>query len=516
MVTIKQKTVDLKKRMKDALQGGGKKAIEKQVSMGKMTARERIISLLDTKSFQEYDLFVEHNAKDFNMDKKHLPGDGVITGTGTMNGYPVCIYAQDFTIAGGSLGLMHARKITKIMDHAMKLKIPIIGINDSGGARIQEGVNSLAGYGEIFYHNTLASGVIPQISVILGPCAGGAVYSPALTDFVFVVDKISKMFITGPEVIKTVLGEEISMEDLGGAHVQSEITGNAHFFANNEHECLEQIKKLMSFIPWNNSHKAKKFPKRSPKTKTYKIDDIFPSDPKKPYDVKNIIRSVCDNSDFFEIQEGFAPNIVIGFARLDGKTVGIVANQPLFLAGVLDIDCSDKAARFIRYCDAFNIPLVTLVDMPGYLPGVDQEHGGVIRHGAKVLYAYSEATVPKLTVILRKAYGGGYIAMSSHHLRADFVFAWPTAEIAVMGPEGAANIIFRKEIKNAKNPEEFRKQKIREYKKKFANPYVAAAYGYIDAIIEPSQTRKFLIHALEISANKEEVLPKKKHAIPPF
>jgi len=516
MITLKQKTVDLKKRMKDALQGGGKEAIEKQVSMGKMTARERIIYLLDPKSFQEYDLFVEHNAKDFDMDKKHLPGDGVITGIGTMNGYPVCIYAQDFTVAGGSLGLMHARKITKIMDHAMKLKIPIIGINDSGGARIQEGVNSLAGYGEIFYHNTLASGVIPQISVILGPCAGGAVYSPALTDFVFVVDKISKMFITGPEVIKTVLGEEISMEDLGGARVQAEITGNAHFFAGNEHECLELIKKLMSFIPWNNSQKAKKFPKRDPKNKIYKIDDIFPTDPKKPYDVRNIVKAICDNSDFFEIQANYAPNMVIGFARLDGKTIGVVANQPLYLAGVLDIDSSDKAARFVRYCDAFNIPLVTLVDLPGYLPGVDQEHGGVIRHGAKVLFAYSEATVPKLTVILRKAYGGGYIAMSSHHLRADFVFAWPTAEIAVMGPEGAANIIFRKEIKDAKNPEEFRKQKIKEYKKKFANPYVAAAYGYVDAVIEPNQTRKFLINALEISANKEEILPTKKHAIPPF
>jgi len=515
-MSLKQKTLDLKKRMQEAIQGGGQKAIDKQVAMGKMTARERIVALLDPNSFHEYDLFVEHSAKDFDMDKKYLPGDGVITGTGTLNGYPVCIYAQDFTVAGGSLGYMHARKITKIMDHAMKLKIPIIGINDSGGARIQEGVNSLAGYGEIFYLNTIASGVIPQISVILGPCAGGAVYSPALTDFVFVVDKISKMFITGPEVIKTVLGEEISMEELGGARVQSEITGNAHFFANSEDECFEQIKKLASFIPWNNMKKADPFPKKTPNTKLYKIDDIFPTDPKQPYDVRNIIKAVCDNSDFFEVQEMFAGNVVVGFGRMNGQTVGFVANQPMVLAGVLDVDSSDKAARFIRYCDAFNVPLVTMVDLPGYLPGVDQEHAGVIRHGAKILYAYSEATVPKVTIILRKAYGGGYIAMCSRHLHADFVFAWPTAEIAVMGPEGAANIIFRNEIASAENPEETRKLKVKEYKKKFANPYVAAAYGYVDAVIDPTETRRFLIHALDISTNKTEERPSKKHGIPPF
>jgi methylmalonyl-CoA decarboxylase subunit alpha len=515
-MSLKTKTSDLKKRMKEAVQGGGSQAIEKQKAGGKLTARERILSLLDKESFHEYDLFVEHAGRDFDMDKKYLPGDGVVTGTGTIQGHPVCIYAQDFTVAGGSLGYMHAKKITKIMDHAMKLKVPIIGINDSGGARIQEGVNSLAGYGEIFYRNTQASGYIPQISVILGPCAGGAVYSPALTDFVFVVDKISKMFITGPEVIKTVIGEEISMEDLGGAKVHASITGNAHFYSDSEQECFEQIKELVSYIPWNNTKTADAYPPKNPRTRSYKIDEIFPTNPKQPYDVRNIIMSICDDSKFFEVQGMWAANIVIGFARMNGQTVGFVANQPLVLAGVLDVDSSDKAARFIRFCDSFNIPLVTLVDLPGYLPGIDQEHAGVIRHGAKVLYAYSEATVPKTTVILRKAYGGGYIAMCSNHLRADFVFAWPTAEIAVMGPEGAANIIFRKEITTAENPEEMRKLKIKEYKEKFANPYVAAAYGYVDAVIEPAETRKFVLHALEISKNKDVKVPAKKHGIPPF
>ncbi len=515
-MSIRAKSSDLKKRMRDALQGGGSKAIQKQKATGKLTARERIIALLDPHTFHEYDLFVEHAAKDFDMDKKYLPGDGVLTGTGLVLGHPVCIYAQDFTVAGGSLGWMHAKKITKIMDHALRLKIPIIGINDSGGARIQEGVNSLAGYGEIFFRNTQASGIIPQISVILGPCAGGAVYSPALTDFVFVVDQISKMFITGPEVIKTVLGEEISMEELGGARVHSEITGNAHFYAESEQECFDQIKQLIGYIPWNNTKKADPFPKKPPKTRKYKIDELMPTDAKEPYDVRDLIRSVSDDSEFFEIQENFAANIVIGFGRLSGETVGFVANQPLVLAGVLDVDSSDKAARFVRYCDSFNIPLVTFVDLPGYLPGIDQEHAGVIRHGAKLLYAYSEATVPKITLITRKAYGGGYIAMCSHHLRADFVFAWPTAEIAVMGPEGAANIIFRKEIMNAEKPDEMRKLKIQEYKNKFANPYVAAAYGYIDAVVEPLETRKRLIHALDVSRNKTEVRMQKKHGIPPF
>jgi acetyl-CoA carboxylase carboxyltransferase component len=514
-MALKRKIQELKRKRETVKMGGGEKAIEKQVAMGKMTARERIIKLLDEDSFHEYDLFVEHEARDFDMDKKVLHGDGVIIGTGTIYGQSVCIFAQDFTVAGGSLGLMHARKITKIMDHALKMRVPLIGINDSGGARIQEGVNSLAGYGEIFFRNTLSSGVIPQISVILGPCAGGAVYSPALTDFVFVVDKISKMFITGPEVIKTVLGEEISMDDLGGARVHSEISGNAHFYAESELECFEQIKKLMTFLPWSNDQKAKSYEPKEP-VQDYKIDEIVPDDPRQPYDVRDVIKAVADNSEFFEIQEYWAANIVIGFSRINGETCGFVCNQPLVLAGVLDVDSADKAARFIRFCDAFNIPIITFVDIPGYLPGVEQEHSGVIRHGAKVLYAYSEATVPKMTVILRKAYGGGYIAMSSRHLRADFVFAWPGAEIAVMGPEGAANIIFRKEIMEADNPEEIRKHKVKEYKQKFANPYVAAARGYVDSVIEPSETRKLLIHAIEVASKKSTSMPKKKHGVPPF
>lgn len=514
-MSLKRNILDLRKRKEKVLQGGGEKAIQKQVAMGKLTARERITSIVDEDSFHEYDMFVEHEARDFGMEKKQLHGDGVIIGTGTIYGQPVCLFAQDFTVAGGSLGLMHARKITKIMDHALKMRVPLIGINDSGGARIQEGVNSLAGYGEIFFRNTLASGVIPQLSVILGPCAGGAVYSPALTDFVFVVENISKMFITGPEVIKTVLGEEISMEELGGAKVHSEITGNAHFYALNELECFEQIKKLLTFIPWHNEKKARPFPPKPPKAE-YKIEEIVPLDPTQPYDIRNVIRAISDDSDFFEVMEGFARNIVIGFGRMNGETIGFVANQPLVLAGVLDCDSSDKAARFIRYCNAFNIPLVTLEDMPGYLPGVDQEHAGVIRHGAKILYAYSEATVPKITVIVRKAYGGGYIAMNSRHMKADFMFAWPTAEIAVMGPEGAANIIFRKEIMSAEDPDAMRKEKVAEYKAKFANPYVAAAKGYIDTVIEPEETRKMLLHSLEVSMNKVDRRPSKKHGIPPF
>jgi methylmalonyl-CoA decarboxylase subunit alpha len=513
-MSLKDKILEFFSLQSKAQVGGSQKAVEKQKAMGKMTARDRINALLDSGSFHEYDLFVEHKGKDFGMEKKQLPADGVVTGTGTIWGRPVSIYAQDFTVAGGSLGLAHARKITKIMDHAIKMGMPLIGINDSGGARIQEGVNSLAGYGEIFYRNTLASGVIPQISVILGPCAGGAVYSPALTDFVFVVDNISKMFITGPEVIKTVLNEDISMEDLGGAKVQTEVTGNAHFYAESEMECFKQIIKLITFIPWNNKKKADTFDPKPPKSK-YQIESIIPTDSRMPYDVRNIIRAFCDDSDFFEIQDKWAANIVIGFARIEGKTIGIVANQPLVLAGVLDVDSSDKAARFIRFCDSFNIPLVTLVDLPGYLPGVDQEHAGVIRHGAKVLYAYSEATVPKITIIMRKAYGGGYIAMCSRHLGADFVFAWPSAEIAVMGPEGAANIIFRKEITTAEDPDKVRQEKVAEYTEKFANPYVAAANGHVDAVIEPGETRKTLIHSLHVSENKNEKHIDRKHGIAP-
>lgn len=511
-----QKNIEELRELKAvAEKGGGDAAIEKQISMGKLTARERILALLDEDSFTEFDLFVEHEERNFGMDKKVLPGDGVITGIGTINGNPVCIYAQDFTVMGGSLGLKHARKITKIMDHALKMKVPCIGINDSGGARIQEGIGALAGYGEIFYRNTMASGVIPQISVILGPCAGGAVYSPALTDFVFVVENISKMFITGPNVIESVLGEKISQEELGGARVHAETTGNAHFFAKSEMECFEQIKTLLSYLPSNNTNKAKKVDVKVPVFNKH-IEEIIPSDPKQPYDVRDIIRAVVDDSNFFEIQEMFAKNIVIGFARINGDTVGIVANQPMYLAGVLDCDSADKAARFIRYCDSFNIPIVTLEDMPGYLPGVDQEHAGVIRHGAKVLYAYSEATVPKITIILRKAYGGGYIAMNSRHLGADFVFALPSAEIAVMGPEGAANIIFAKEIKEAEDQVAMRELKVKEYTRKFANPFVAASKGYIDAVIEPAEMRELLIHTLSVFKEKEEYRPVKKHGIPPF
>ncbi len=472
--------------------GGGEAAIEKQVAMGKLTARERILALLDKNSFHEYDMFVKHDGRDFGMEKKVLPGDGVVTGTGTIFGAPVCIYAQDFTVAGGSLGLQHARKITKIMDHALKMKCPIIGINDSGGARIQEGVGALAGYGEIFYRNTIASGVIPQISLILGPCAGGAVYSPALTDFVFVVENISKMFITGPNVIKTVLGEDISMEDLGGARVHAETTGNAHFYALSEQECFDQVKRLVSFIPWNNQERAKVVEPKEPSA-MLNIEQVVPADPKQPYDVRDVIRCIVDDSDFLEIQKLWAANIVIGFGRMAGE-----------------------AARFIRFCDSFNIPIITLEDMPGYLPGVDQEHAGVIRHGAKVLYAYSEATVPKITVILRKAYGGGYIAMNSRHLGADFMFAWPSAEIAVMGPEGAANIIFRKEIMEAEDQNAMRQEKVKEYIEKFANPYVAASKGFIDSVIEPKETRSLLLHALKLSILKEEYRPAKKHGLPPF
>jgi acetyl-CoA carboxylase carboxyltransferase component len=510
-----KKVLDLRKRMEKVYDGGGAQAIEKQKAMGKLTARERIIELLDAETFQEYDIFVKHDNTDFGMQGKELPGDGVIIGTGEILGQPVAVFAQDFTVAGGSLGYAHARKISKIMDYALNMRIPLIGINDSGGARIQEGVNALAGYGEIFFRNTLSSGVIPQISVILGPCAGGAVYSPALTDFVFVVDKISKMFITGPEVIKTVLGEDISAEALGGARVHAEMTGNAHFFAESEEECFHQIRRLVSMLPPANNKPAEKIEAAQP-LKKYNLDKIVPDDPSQPYDVREVIRAIVDNSDFMEVMELFAANAVVGFGRVNGSTVAFVCNQPLVLAGVLDCDSSDKIARFIRFCDSFNIPIITLEDLPGYLPGIDQEHMGVIRHGAKILYAYSESTVPKITIILRKAYGGGYIAMGSRHLRSDFVFAWPGAEIAVMGAEGAANIIFKKEIQEAADPAKMREEKIAEYREKFANPYVAAAKGYIDAVIDPNDTRKFIERALRVSGTKEVKRPMKKHGLPPF
>ena len=514
---LKEKIDSLKAKEIQLKQGGGEAALQKQHDAGKMTARERIEALVDKNSFQEIGLFVKHQCHDFGMEKKSMAADGVVTGIGTIDGRPVCVYAQDFSVSGGSLGLAHARKITKVMDLAMDMKVPCIGINDSGGARIQEGINALAGYGEIFYHNTAASGVIPQISVILGPCAGGAVYSPALTDFVFVVDKVSKMFITGPEVIKTVLGEEIGMEELGGARVHAETTGNAHFYAESEQECFAQIKKLLALVPHSNTDAVSVTNSiREPKSEFAEICKYIPDDPREPFDVSNIIRGVLDDSEFLQVHENFAQNAVVGFGRLDGQTVGVIANQPMVLAGVLDIDSSDKIARFIRYCDAFNIPLITFEDMPGYLPGVDQEHSGIIRHGAKVLYAYCEATVPKLTVIMRKAYGGGYIAMCSRHMKADFVYAWPTAEIAVMGPAGAANIIFRKDIKEAEDPNAMREQKIEEYKAKFANPYVAAGYGYVDAVINPDDTRSYLIQALKMASGKAVDQVKKKHGVPPF
>lgn len=516
-MTNKEKSAELLSRREVVKAGGGEKAVAKQRESGKLTARERIDSILDPGSFRELDMFIKHSGRDFGMEKKDLAGDGVVAGTGTVNGKPVAIYAQDFTVVAGALGYMHAMKICKVMDHAYRNGMPVIGINDSGGARIQEGVRALAGYGEIFYRNTQASGVIPQISVILGPCAGGAVYSPALTDFVFVVDQVSKMFITGPAVIESVLGEKVSQEELGGARVHAETTGNAHFFAENEQECFKQIKELLSYLPSNNRARAEDVSPVAPRA--VNIASIMPDNVRKPYDVRDIIRAVSDDSAFLEVQEMFAANIVVGFGRVDGQTVGFVANQPRVKAGVLDVDSSDKCARFIRFCDAFNIPLVTFVDLPGYLPGVDQEHAGVIRHGAKILYAYSEATVPKITVILRKAYGGGYIAMCSNHLHADFVYAWPTAEIAVMGASGAANIIFAKDIKAAAEEgrgEEVRAEKMQEYGERFANPYVAAGYGYVDEVIEPEDTREAVAHALRMTRNKQVGTPCRKHGLPPF
>ncbi|MDA3838441.1 MAG: acyl-CoA carboxylase subunit beta [Candidatus Delongbacteria bacterium] len=495
--------------------GGGDAKIEKRKLRGLLTARERIEQLLDKDTFNEIDLFVEHQGRDFGLDKQTLAGDGVVTGYGKIEGRPICVFAQDFTVAGGSLGRMHAAKITKVMDYASSMGIPIIGINDSGGARIQEGVDSLAGYGEIFYRNTMNSGKIPQISVIMGPCAGGAVYSPAITDFVFMTDKLSKMFITGPKVIESVLNEKIDAETLGGARIHNEQTGNAHFFSNSETETLDQIKKLLRFLPsaWD-----KPVPTVTPKAPRIhkKIHDIVPEDSKIGFDIKELIAYLVDDSYFLEVQELFAPNIVTGFAFMDGKSVGIVANNPAKLAGVLDVDSSDKAARFVRFCDCFNIPILTLVDLPGYLPGVDQEYAGVIRHGAKLLYAYSEATVPTVTVVLRKAFGGGYIAMASKHLRTDFVYAWPTAEIAVMGAEGACNVVFAKEIAESKNPEAIRQQKIKEYKDKYSNPYNAASKAYIDAIINPEDTRKQIITSFELAQNKEFTKKKHKHGSIPL
>lgn len=507
-----EKLKALEAKRAKVLAGGGSKRVAAQHSKGKKTARERIEALLDPGSFIELDAFVEHRCTDLGMDGVEAPGEGVVIGYGTVNGRLVYVFAQDFTVIGGSLGEMHAAKICKVMDMAVKVGCPCIGINDSGGARIQEGVDALKGYGDIFYRNTLASGVVPQISVIMGPCAGGAVYSPALTDFVFMTEGSSNMFITGPQVIKAVTGEDVSADALGGAHIHTEVSGVAHFRYPDEDSTIAGIKKLLSYLPQNNIEDAPILDAGDDPTRAdASLADIMPEAPNKPYDVREVIRRVVDAGDFFEVQPDYARNIVTGFARLAGRSIGIIANQPAVLAGVLDINASDKASRFIRFCDSFNIPLVTFTDTAGYLPGVGQEHGGVIRHGAKLLYAYSEATVPKMTVILRKAYGGAYIAMCSRHLGADQVFAWPTAEIAVMGPEGAANIIFKKEIDESSDPASTRKAKIEEYKTNFANPYKAATRGYVDDVIDPAQTRARLCAALSMLLGKRQTLPSRKH-----
>ena len=492
--------------------GGGEKRIKKQHDSGKMTARERLNLLFDESSFVEIDAFVKHRCTELGMQDVDAPGEGVVTGYGTVDGRLVYAYAQDFTVVGGSLGEMHAKKICKVMDMALKMGAPVVGINDSGGARIQEGVDALSGYGSIFFRNTIASGVIPQISVIMGPCAGGAVYSPALTDFVFMVDKTSQMFITGPQVIKAVTGEEVSSEELGGAMTHNQTSGVAHFISKDEKECIEDIKRLLSFLPSNNMEGTPVYECDDDLNRIEdKLNEIVPDNPNKAYDMKEVIEAILDNGDFMEVQPYYAMNIITGYGRLNGRSIGIIANQPKVLAGCLDINASDKAGRFIRTCDAFNIPVLNLVDVPGFLPGTNQEYGGIIRHGAKMLYAYSEATVPKVTLITRKAYGGAYLAMCSKDLGADQVFAWPKAEIAVMGPEGAANIIFKKEIESAEDPVTARQEKIQEYRDKFATPYIAASRGYVDDVIEPALTRQRLISAFDMLESKRENRPAKKH-----
>ncbi|MGG1680025.1 acyl-CoA carboxylase subunit beta [Neobacillus sp. NRS-1170] len=511
MIDIYEKINELYDKRREVELGGGDERIDKQHEKGKLTARERIELLVDKGSFVELNPFIEHRTNDFGLDEQKGPGDGVVTGYGKVNGRPIYLFSQDFTVFGGALGEMHAKKIANVMDLAAKNGAPFVGLNDSGGARIQEGVVSLDGYGHIFYRNAIYSGVIPQISVIMGPCAGGAVYSPAITDFVFMVEKTSQMFITGPKVIETVTGEKISAEDLGGADVHNSISGNAHFRASTEAEVLQDVRKLLGYLPQNNEEKP---PRLNPEEENdYRPDltDVIPFDAVRPYDVRKVIEQVVDGDSFMEIQKDFAKNIVVGFARIKGEPVGLVCNQPKVMAGGLDIDSSDKASRFIRTCDAFNIPIITFEDVTGFFPGVKQEHGGIIRHGAKILFAYSEATVPKLTVILRKAYGGAYVALNSKSIGADLVFAWPNAEIAVMGPQGAANIIFSKEIQNSENPEQTRQQKIEEYREKFANPYVAASRGMVDDVIDPRETRIKIIQALDMLRNKKESRPYKKH-----
>lgn len=506
------KLEDLRNRKAKIQEGGGEKRIAAQHAKGKLTARERINLLFDEGSFVELDAFVKHRCTNFGMEKVDSPGEGVVTGYGLVDGRPVYAYAQDFTVVGGSLGEMHAKKICKVQDLALKMGAPIVGMNDSGGARIQEAVDALSGYGDIFYRNTIASGVVPQISAIMGPCAGGAVYSPALTDFIFMVEKTSQMFITGPQVIKTVTGEEVSAEALGGAMTHNKVSGVAHFTSANDQACIEEIRRLLSFLPSNNMETAPTFAVEDDINKIIpELDEIVPENPNKPYDMKAIITAIADNSDFFEVQPYYAQNMITGFVRINGQSVGIIANQPKVLAGCLDINASDKAGRFIRTCDCFNIPILTLVDVPGFLPGTSQEYGGIIRHGAKMLYAYSEATVPLITLIVRKAYGGAYLAMSSKHLGADMVLAWPSAEIAVMGPEGAANIIFKNDIADSEDPQATRAEKIAEYKGEFATPYKAAERGFVDDVIEPSATRPRIVDALNMLSSKRETRPAKKH-----
>ena len=503
---------ELKQKEQQIMGMGGEKALEKRRENGKLNARERLDIFFDKGTFRELDMFVTHRCTNFGMENVQIPADGVVTGHGKVDGRIVFAYAQDFTARAGSLGEMQAKKICKVMDMALKAGVPIIGMNDSGGARIQEGIDALSGYGEIFFRNSGASGVIPQISAIMGPTAGGAVYSPAMTDFIFMVKKSSYMFITGPNVIKAVTGEEISFEDLGGAMTHNEKSGVAQFACESDEDALMQIRKLLSYLPSNNMEDPPFVtPTDDPDRMDESLDTIIPDNPNRAYDIKDVITSIVDDGEYFEPHEYFAKNMVVCFARLNGRSIGIIANQPNFLAGCLDIDASDKATRFIRFCDAFNIPMLTIADVPGYLPGSNQEWGGIIRHGAKLLWCYSEATVPKLLLITRKDYGGSYLAMCSKHLGADMAFAWPTAQIAVMGAEGAANIIHAKEINGADDPVARRKEKIEEYNEKFSNPYCAAARGYVDAVIQPSQTRPRLIDALEAMATKRELRPAKKH-----
>jgi propionyl-CoA carboxylase beta chain len=506
------KTQQLRDLKDQAKLGGGLERIDAHHKRGRLTARERLDLLLDKGSFREVDQFIVHRTNDFGLDKQQYVADSVVTGWGTVDGRLVYVFSQDFTVFGGSLGEVHAEKICKIMDMAVKSGAPVIGLNDSGGARIQEGVVSLGGYADIFLRNTLASGVIPQISAIMGPCAGGAVYSPALTDFIFMVKDTSYMFVTGPDVVKSVTHEDVSFEELGGASVHSSTSGVCHFVAPSEADCVYMIRKLLSYLPQNNMEDPP-FVKTNddPLRMEAALDTLVPDNPNKPYDIKDAIRLIVDNGDFFEVHENYAMNVVVGLARLGGHSLGIIANQPAVLAGVLDIDASEKAARFIRFCDCFNLPIVTFEDVPGFLPGTKQEHGGIIRSGAKLLYAYCEATVPKLTVITRKAYGGAYCVMSSKHIRGDLNFAWPTAEIAVMGPDGAVSIIFRKELAEAPDPVARKAELVREYREKFANPYVAASRGYIDDVIEPHETRARLINGLEMLENKRDSNPQKKH-----